>query len=760
VRIDGTIHRTDEEVKLDRFKMHTIEAVVDRIEPKEDIRRRLTDSVEQALRLSGGSIRVVGARGKEEVYSEHFACARCGVSFHELAPRSFSFNSPHGACPRCAGLGELREVDPDLVVPDKTLSIDDGALETWLGSSSYYLYQIMERLGEEYNFSLDTPWKKLSKKARDAVLYGTGDHHMKMRFEGPRMSHEVDRPWEGVIPNLQRRYIETRSSMMRNDIERLMAMNPCPACEGKRLKPESAAVTVAGMSISEVTSMSIAESLEFFSKVRLGKRDRAIAKEVIREIMGRLTFLHDVGLGYLTLNRASATMSGGEGQRIRLATQIGSRLVGVLYILDEPSIGLHQRDNARLIETLKELRDLGNTLIVVEHDEETILAAEHVLDLGPGAGIHGGYVVAQGTPRQIMRNPESITGRYLSRKESIPVPKERRRQSGLTLDIRGAREHNLKDIDVHIPLNIFTCVTGVSGSGKSTLINDILFNGLARAFRDSAGPVGDHDTIEGLRYVDKVIIIDQSPIGRTPRSNPATYTGVFGPIRELFAATKDAKMRGYAPGRFSFNVKGGRCEKCEGAGLVKIEMHFLPDIYIPCDQCRGQRYNRETLEVRFKGKNIRDVLDMTVEEALEFFKNHRAVANKLRTLNEVGLGYVHLGQPATTLSGGEAQRVKLATELSKRATGKTMYLLDEPTTGLHFADIQKLLNVLNRLTDAGNTILVIEHNMDVIKTADHIIDLGPDGGDGGGRVVAQGTPEEVARTATATGRILSKVLNS
>jgi len=760
VRIDGKIYRTDEQVELDRFKMHTIEAVVDRFTLKgKNDRQRLTDSVEQALHLSGGNISVLEEDGSEELYSEHFACPSCGISFGELLPRNFSFNSPHGACQRCAGLGELREVDPRLMVTNESLSLYDGALKGPIGSVGGLWFQFLEGIADHFDFDLKTPWKDLSKEARDIIMYGSGDVSVPVRLEGPRMSHDINRPWEGFIPNMNRRYKETKSSMMRREIERYMAMTPCPECGGQRLRPEYAAVTVSEKRIGDVTGMSIDQCIDYFSSMELTDRKRTIAKEVIKEISARLEFLRNVGLGYLTLDRASGTLSGGEGQRIRLATQIGSRLVGVLYILDEPSIGLHQRDNARLIDTLKELRDLGNTLIVVEHDEETIQAADHVLDLGPGAGIHGGHIVAQGTPAQIKRSGRSLTGKYLSGKVSIPVPKTRRDGNGNRLIIRNAREHNLKNLDVEIPLGVFTCVTGVSGSGKSTLINEILFRALARHFHDNKGRIGSHDGIEGLQQIDKAIIIDQSPIGRTPRSNPATYTGLFGPIRELFASTKDARMRGYQPGRFSFNVRGGRCEKCEGAGLVKIEMHFLPDIYIPCDQCRGQRYNRETLEVRFKGKTIRDVLDMTVEEALEFYQNHTSIHNKLQTLYDVGLGYIHLGQPATTLSGGEAQRVKLSTELSKRATGRTLYLLDEPTTGLHFADIQRLLNVLNRLTDAGNSVLVIEHNMDVIKTADHIIDLGPEGGDNGGLIVARGTPEEVARSGTATGKYLKKVLS-
>ena len=762
VRIDGKVYRTDEEVELDRFKMHNIDAVIDTVELKDlgdpELRRRLTDAVEQALQLSGGTLNVMDADGKDELISEHFACVKCGISFEELLPRNFSFNSPHGACPRCAGLGELREVDPELLVTHPERSLLDGALQGWFGNTSMFWDQFIRALADEYDFDPDTPFQDLSKEVQKVILYGSGDKCIRMRLEGPRMSHEIDRPWEGVVNNLQRRYIETHSAMMREEIEKSMSMAKCPECKGLRLKPEAGAVTVAERSITAVTQMSVAQALEFFGGIQLGKRELLISKDLIKEIIARLRFLANVGLGYITLDRASGTLSGGEGQRIRLATQIGSGLVGVIYILDEPSIGLHQRDNARLIETLKDLRDLGNTLIVVEHDEETILSSDHVLDLGPGAGIHGGHLVAQGTPLQVMRNQKSVTGRFLSGKERIEVPAERRKPNGRTLVIKGAKEHNLKDLTVELPLNVFTCVTGVSGSGKSTLINDILYQALARKLSGAAGPVGKHDGLAGLEHVDKVIIIDQSPIGRTPRSNPATYTGVFNPIRDLFAQTKDAKLRGYQPGRFSFNVRGGRCEKCGGAGLVKIEMHFLPDIFIPCEQCKGLRFNRETLEVKFKDKNISEVLEMTVEEALEFFKNQPQVARKLQTIYDVGLGYIRLGQPATTLSGGEAQRVKLSTELGRRATGKTLYLLDEPTTGLHFADIKKLLDVLHRLVAAGNTVLVIEHNMDVIKTADHIIDLGPEGGDEGGYLVAKGTPEAVARTDTATGRILKKVL--
>ena len=763
VRIDGKIYRTDEEVELDRFKMHNIDAVIDTIELAElgdaGLRQRLTDAVEQAIQLSGGTLNVMDADGKDELISEHFACVKCGISFEELLPRNFSFNSPHGACPRCAGLGELREVDPELLVTHPERSLLDGALQGWFGNTSMFWDQFIRALADEYGFDVDAPFKDLPKKVQEVILYGSGERSIHMRLEGPRMSHELDRPWEGVVNNLQRRYVETQSAMMREEIEKSMSMARCPECKGLRLKPEAGAVTVADKSITAVTQMSVLQGLEFFGNIQLGKRELLITKELIKEIMARLKFLANVGLGYLTLDRASGTLSGGEGQRIRLATQIGSGLVGVIYILDEPSIGLHQRDNARLIATLKNLRDLGNSLIVVEHDEETILNADHVLDLGPGAGIHGGHLVAQGTPLQIMRNPKSVTGRFLSGKDKIEVPKERRKPNGRTLVIKGAKEHNLKDLTVEIPLNVFTCVTGVSGSGKSTLINDILYQALAKRLGGAAGPVGKHDGLSGLEHIDKVIIIDQSPIGRTPRSNPVTYTGVFNPVRDLFAETKDAKMRGYKPGRFSFNVRGGRCEKCGGAGLVKIEMHFLPDIFIPCEQCKGLRFNRETLEVRFKDKNISEVLEMTVEEALEFFKNQPPIQRKLQTLYDVGLGYIRLGQPATTLSGGEAQRVKLSTELGKRATGKTLYLLDEPTTGLHFADIKRLLDVLHRLATAGNTVLVIEHNMDVIKTADHIIDLGPEGGDEGGYLVAKGSPEAVARTDTATGRILKKVLN-
>jgi excinuclease ABC subunit A len=763
VRIDGKVHRTDEELELDRFKMHNIEAVIDHIElgtdPKEaSLKRRLTDAVEQALQLTGGTLTVTDAKGNDELVSEHFACTKCGISFEELLPRNFSFNSPHGACPRCVGLGELREVDPQLLVAYPERSLLEGALQGWFGGTSMFWDQFINALAREFGFDPYTPFQDLSKEVQKIILYGSGDRCIKMRLEGPRMSHEIDRPWEGVINNLQRRYIETNSSMMRDEIEKTMSMAKCPECKGLRLKPEAAAVTVADRSITQVTQMSVSEGLDFFNNIKLDERQRLITKDLIKEIVARLEFLLNVGLGYLTLDRPSATLSGGEGQRIRLATQIGSGLVGVIYILDEPSIGLHQRDNARLIDTLIELRNLGNSLIVVEHDEETILAADQVLDLGPGAGIHGGHLVSQGTPQQIMRDPKSITGRFLSGKECIPMPKERREPNGKKLVICGAKEHNLKDITVEIPLNVFTCVTGVSGSGKSTLIHDILYPALAKRLHGTAGLIGEHKELKGLEHLDKVIIIDQSPIGRTPRSNPATYTGLFNPIRDLFALTKDAQMRGYRPGRFSFNVKGGRCEKCGGAGLVKIEMHFLPDIFIPCEQCKGLRFNRETLEVKFKDRNISEVLEMTVEEALEFFQNQPQVRRKLQTLYDVGLGYLRLGQPATTLSGGEAQRVKLSTELSKRATGKTIYLLDEPTTGLHFADIKRLLEVLHRLTSAGNTVLVIEHNMDVIKTADYIIDLGPEGGNEGGYIVAKGTPEEVAKTDTATGRVLKKVL--
>ncbi|MGE5620334.1 MAG: excinuclease ABC subunit UvrA [Sphingomonadaceae bacterium] len=792
-RIDGQVRDLSEEIKLDKSRKHTIEVVVDRlvvpgreeVEEVEAAASRLADSLETALKLGAGTAKVALSEGEEIVFSEHFACVECGFSFGEIAPRSFSFNSPHGACPECTGLGSKLEVDPDLVIPNKDLSIAEGAIQPWsrAGTHESYYTTIAGAVANHYGFSTKVPVRELTPGQLNVLLYGTGGERIRVRHRHrDGRSHEYSVAFEGVIRNLERRYRETDSDYIRSEIERYMSSKPCPACNGNRLKPEVLAVTVAGRSIVDVTRLSVWRALEFFRFLEgepgafrgpafapatfpdedrpLSERDLLIARQVLKEIKARLGFLVDVGLDYLTLDRTAATLSGGEAQRIRLATQIGSGLVGVLYILDEPSIGLHQRDNNRLIQTLTRLRDLGNTLIVVEHDEDTIRSADYVVDIGPGAGEHGGRLVAAGSVEDIIACPESITGKFLSGEMSIPVPSTRRNGSGKTLKIVGARENNLKNVDVEIPLGRFVAVTGVSGSGKSSLVSDILFRRLAQLLYKAKERAGDHDRIEGLEYLDKVIDIDQSPIGRTPRSNPATYTGAFTPIRELFASLPDARMRGYLPGRFSFNVKGGRCEACRGEGIIQIEMHFLPDVYVPCEVCKGKRYNREALEIRYKGKTISDVLEMTVEEALSFFENIPAIRNKLSTLNDVGLGYIRLGQPATTLSGGEAQRVKLASELSKRATGRTLYILDEPTTGLHFADVGRLLDVLNRLVDGGNTVVVIEHNLDVIKVADWIVDLGPEGGDSGGWVVATGTPEEVAKNPNSfTGEFLRRVLD-
>jgi excinuclease ABC subunit A len=706
--------------------------------------------------LSGPS---AGKRGEVLVFSEKFACLNCGTSMPELEPRIFSFNSPHGCCPRCHGLGFQRVIDPDLIVPDPTLSITEGALQPWTKAASMYHRRLLEAVAEANGIDIDVPWQDLSDGNRKLLLEGTGsDRHTvsyRNRF-GRKRTYTVR--FDGMLASLERRYENTDSDNTRERIEGLMALQPCPACGGARLRPESLAVAVGGLNIHEYTTLSARAALEWIGDLELTETERAIARLVVREIAERLRFLDSVGIGYLSLERAANTLSGGEAQRIRLATQIGSSLVGVLYILDEPSIGLHQRDNAKLIDTLQRLRDLGNTVVVVEHDEGTIRAADHVVDLGPGAGEHGGEVIAQGTPAEIARAPESLTGQYLKGKREIPVPEHRRPPRG-ELVVRGARQHNLKGIDVAVPLGVFCCVTGVSGSGKSTLVNEILYRAVANRLHRARLRPGTHDRIDGLQHVDKIINIDQSPIGRTPRSNPATYTGVFDHIRDLFSKTKEARVRGYKPGRFSFNVKGGRCEVCRGDGQIKIEMHFLPDVYVPCEQCHGRRYNRETLEVRFKGKSIADVLEMSVEEAVEFFAHIPKINRRLRTLHDVGLDYIRLGQPATTLSGGEAQRVKLATELSKVATGDTLYILDEPTTGLHFADVQRLLEVLDRLVESGNTVVVIEHNLDVIKSADRIIDLGPEGGEAGGELVATGTPEEIAATpASYTGRFLKELV--
>ena len=760
VRIDGKMYELPDIPVLDKKKKHSVDIVVDRLTVKEGIRRRLTESAETALRFGNGLLIVATGEGKnrkEDLYSEKFTCPSCNISLDEITPRIFSFNTPYGACPDCEGLGNKLEFDPDLVIPDKNLTLAEGAIVPWGESASYYLVKL-EALGEAYGFDLKTPIKKMTKEQVNAILYGS-EKPLKFKHTMSKGYWEYEGEFEGVINNLRRRYLETKSENVRYFLYRYMSTIPCKTCGGLRLKPESLAVLIGNKSISEVTHLSVKQLLEFISNLKLNEKEQTIAKQILKEIKARVNFLINVGLDYVTLDRESSSLSGGEAQRTRLATQVGSGLVGVLYILDEPSIGLHQRDNRRLIDSLKNLRDLGNTVIVVEHDEETMASADHLVDIGPGAGLHGGHIIAQGTIKDIIENPKSLTGKYLSGKEKIEIPTTRRKGNGNFLEIKGARHHNLKNIDVSLPLGMFTCITGVSGSGKSSLIIDILFKALAKKFYRSIEKEGQYKELKGLENIDKVIDIDQTPIGRTPRSNPATYTGVFNHIRDLFTLTPEAKMRGYQPGRFSFNVKGGRCEACHGDGLVKIEMHFLPDVYVPCDVCKGKRYNRETLEVHYKGKSIFEVLDSTVEEAHAIFENIPQIARKLATLKDVGLDYIKLGQSATTLSGGEAQRVKLATELSLRSTGKTLYLLDEPTTGLHFDDIKKLLFVLNRLVETGNSVIVIEHNLDVIKTADHIIDLGPEGGDEGGYVVAEGTPEEVAKNSKSyTGKYLRKVL--
>ncbi|MBS5651851.1 excinuclease ABC subunit UvrA [bacterium 210917-DFI.7.65] len=765
VRVDGSLYDLGEEIKLEKNKKHNIEIIVDRLVVKREINQRLTDSIETAAALSGGLI-IVNVLGEEEqdlLFSQNYACEDCGISIEELTPRMFSFNNPYGACPTCTGLGFQLRADPDLIVPDKSLSILDGAITApgWnniRGDGISRMY--FEALAKQYHFSLTTPFGELSKEVQRIIFYGTGGEKLKLHYDQARGSGTLMQAFEGVANNVERRYRNTQSDYSRKELEEYMSECPCPECGGKRLKKEVLAVTVGEMDIDCYTRLPINDALRFMEELELTGSKAMIADRILKEIRSRLGFLRSVGLEYLTLQRSAATLSGGESQRIRLATQIGSSLMGVLYILDEPSIGLHQRDNDKLLDTLKHLRDLGNTLIVVEHDEDTMRAADYIIDVGPGAGIHGGEIVAAGTPEEVAANPKSLTGLYLARKKNVPVPPVRRSGNGNWLTVHGAAENNLKKIDVSIPLGTFTCVTGVSGSGKSSFVNEILFKRLGVDLMRMKARPGKHTGIEGEEYLDKVIDIDQSPIGRTPRSNPATYTGVFNDIRDLFAATQDAKARGYGPGRFSFNVRGGRCEACQGDGLVKIEMHFLPDIYVPCEVCKGKRYNRETLEVQYKGKNIYEVLDMTVDEAVPFFENLPRIARKIQTLQEVGLGYIRLGQASTTLSGGEAQRVKLATELSKRSTGKTIYILDEPTTGLHTDDVRRLIEVLQRLVDAGNTMVVIEHNLDVIKTADYIIDLGPEGGSGGGEIVAAGTPEDVAQCDRSyTGRYLKKVLN-
>lgn len=764
-RIDDEIRDLEEDIDLPKTYRHSIEVVVDRLKIRKDVdfKRRLVDSLETASEFADGLINVLFSDDDgdyEKKYSEHFACVDCGINFEELTPRMFSFNAPQGACPECNGIGVKMEIDPDLIIPNKNLSLNDGAVTPWAKSNKRenYYHQMLEAVSKHFNFSMDTPFNELTKEQRDMILYGCDDK-IPFSFKRRNKSYQVNRQFEGVIPRMERLYIETKSNYSRKYISKFMSDRKCHVCHGKRLRPEVLAVTVGGKSIADVVEMSIKDSYQFFLNLELTDREQFIAKEVLKEIRQRLKFLVDVGLDYLSMARSSGTLSGGEAQRIRLATQIGSGLVGVLYILDEPSIGLHQRDNVKLIETLKRLKNLGNTLIVVEHDEETILSADYVVDIGPGAGEHGGKVVACGTPEEIMESHESVTGQYISRRETIPIPQTRRLGNDESLIIRGARQNNLKNIDVEIPLGKFTCVTGVSGSGKSSLINEILYKGLSGKLNNKFTFAGDYDKIEGVSNIDKIIAIDQKPIGRTPRSNPATYTGVFTDIRDLFAETPEAKARGYKPGRFSFNVKGGRCEACSGDGIVQIEMHFLADVFVPCEVCGGKRYNEETLDIRYKGKNIYEVLEMTVEEALDFFEHIPKIHKKLKTLLDVGLGYMKIGQPATTLSGGEAQRIKLAKELSRSNTGNTLYILDEPTTGLHFADIKRLLSVLARLTDAGNSVVVIEHNLDVIKTADYIIDLGPEGGDGGGKVIATGTPEEIAKSGTYTGEFLQKILS-
>lgn len=760
VRVDGQVQDITEEIKLERNKKHTIEVVIDRLVVRDGIAPRLADSLETALNLGGGVVTVQIVDGSELVFSQNFACVDCGISLPEIAPRMFSFNSPYGACPDCTGLGNNMEFDPALVIPDSGKSFIDGLLAPFSKNTNSYTMCQLEAVLERYGFSLYSSWNELPDKVKDVIMYGSGEEKFSFRYENMygenKMYHAV---FEGIMPVLNRRYRETSSDWSRAEYEEYMSTKPCPACKGARLKPETLAVKIGGKNIYEVTTLTIAAGRQFFAGLELTEREQKIAYQILKEINARLGFLLDVGLDYLTLDRTAGTLSGGEAQRIRLATQIGSGLVGVLYILDEPSIGLHQRDNNRLLATLKHLRDVGNTLLIVEHDEDTMYAADHIIDIGPEAGAGGGQVVAQGTVEQIKANPASVTGQYLSRRRFIPVPAVRRKPNGKWLEVIGARENNLKNLTVKFPLGVFTAVTGVSGSGKSTLVNEILYKGLASRIYKSRARPGEHKEIRGAEHIDKIIEIDQSPIGRTPRSNPATYTSLFDAIREVFSQTPEAKMRGYKPGRFSFNVKGGRCEACRGDGIIKIEMHFLPDVYVPCEVCKGARYNRETLEVRYKGKSIAQVLDMVVDEAVDFFRNIPKVHRKLQILRDVGLGYIKLGQPATTLSGGEAQRVKLATELARRSTGKTLYILDEPTTGLHTADIHRLLEVLQRLVDGGDSIVVIEHNLDVIKTADYLIDLGPEGGLRGGTLVAQGTPEQIAADAKSyTGHFLKPLL--
>jgi excinuclease ABC subunit A len=760
VRVNGEVRDLSDQIELEKNKKHSIEVVVDRIVIKDDVQSRIADSLETALKLSGGRVIIDVMEQEELLFSQNLACPECGFSIEELAPRMFSFNSPYGACPECDGLGSRMIVDPDLLVPDPSLSIEDGAFEAWAGSTSNYYPQFLAAVCEHYKIARDVPVSELTDEHMKKLLYGTGGEKVRFRYENDfGHTKEAMVPFEGIVTNLERRYRDTFSEGIREHIEAYMSSKPCGKCKGKRLKPEVLAVTINAKNIADATSFSIGEAQAWFESLQLTDREMAIAHLILKEIKARLGFLVNVGLDYLTLHRAAGTLSGGEAQRIRLATQIGSSLMGVLYILDEPSIGLHQRDNTRLIHTLEHMRDLGNTLIVVEHDEDTMMAADYIIDIGPGAGIHGGTVVSQGTPQELMDDPQSLTGQYLSGRKFIPIAPERRKPNGKWLEIKGAKENNLRNVNVKLPLGVFTCVTGVSGSGKSTLINEILYKSLARELNGAKSRPGEFKEIQGLEHIDKVIDIDQSPIGRTPRSNPATYTGVFDDIRDVYSSINEAKVRGYKKGRFSFNVRGGRCEACKGDGIIKIEMHFLPDVYVPCEICKGKRYNRETLEIRYKGKNIAEVLEMTIEDSCEFFKNIPRIHRKLQTLLDVGLGYMNLGQPATTLSGGEAQRVKLAAELYRRSTGKTIYILDEPTTGLHIHDIDRLLKVLHRLVDNGESVLVIEHNLDVIKTADYIVDLGPDGGNKGGSIVASGTPEEVVKVAASyTGQYLKPVL--
>ncbi|MDP4152264.1 MAG: excinuclease ABC subunit UvrA [Bacillota bacterium] len=764
VKVNGIMYELTESIKLEKNKKHNISIVVDRLVIKPEIRRRLADSIETSTSLTGGIVTIDIIGGEEMLFSQNFACEEHDISIDELTPRMFSFNNPFGACPTCGGLGSLLKIDPNLVVPNQNLSLREGAVKAsgWnfiYGGTIAEMYY--EALAKEYNFSLDVPYKDLPEEAKNVVLYGTQGKKIKMTRVNEYGTGTYNTDFEGIVNNLERRFKETTSDFMRREIENCMSSNPCPTCEGKRLKKESIAVTVGGKNIIDLTDMSIVDELEFIKSLKLTEKEQLISKQIIKELVDRLTFLKNVGLDYLTLSRSAGTLSGGESQRIRLATQISSSLTGVIYILDEPSIGLHQRDNQKLIDALKRLRDLGNTLIVVEHDEETMFESDYIIDVGPGAGIHGGEIVAAGTVEEIMDNEKSITGQYLSHRKVIKVPEKRRKGNGKFITVKGAVQNNLKDVTVKIPLGVFTCVTGVSGSGKSSLINEVLYSNLAHILNGARYHHTNCESIEGIKNLDKVINIDQSPIGRTPRSNPATYTGVFGDIREIFASVPEAKMRGYSSGRFSFNIKGGRCEACQGDGIIKYEMNFLPDVYVPCEVCKGHRYNRETLEVKYKGKNISEVLDMTVEEGLSFFENIPKIKRKLQTLYDVGLGYVKIGQPSTTLSGGEAQRVKLATELSRRPTGKTIYILDEPTTGLHMDDVHKLIEVLQKFVDSGNTVVVIEHNLDIIKTADYLIDLGPEGGERGGQIIAKGTPEEVSKNPKSyTGKYLKAVLDA